>query len=221
MKYNKRLGRIFVLPPILAILGVVELSDVIRKRRMYRSFSGQPVSEEQVREILKAALQAPSAGFTQGVEYLALTKKEAVRLFLTSVTTPGWLEQSRSHSGLRNGGAVLVPFYDKERYLARYREGDKSYSTWQSEENWAQPFWLVDCAFSVMIALLKVTELGLGCVFISVDRGVEELKEQFNVPANLEPLGALVIGYPEGGPSGSPQRKTRRAFEEVAHLETF
>lgn len=188
---------------------------------MYRSFSGRSVSEGQIREILLAALQAPSAGFTQGVEYLVLTKKESVNLFLSTVTTPGWLEQSRSHSGLRRSGVVLVPFYDKNRYLARYREDDKGYSSWQSEGSWAQPFWIVDCSFSVMLALLKVTELGLGALFLSIDRGMEDLREHFRVPVDLEPLGALIIGYPEGEPSGSPQRRARRAWDEVAHFETF
>ena len=51
----------------------MEFSDVVRKRKMVRSFTDEPVEPEAVRRILDTARRGPSAGFSQGVEFVVIT----------------------------------------------------------------------------------------------------------------------------------------------------
>lgn len=44
---------------------LVEHSEVVRRRRMVRSFDGRPVAGQVVDRVLDAARRSPSAGFSQ------------------------------------------------------------------------------------------------------------------------------------------------------------
>jgi len=44
----------------------MEFSEAVRKRRMVRHFTSEPVPKETIEGILELAQHAPSAGFSQG-----------------------------------------------------------------------------------------------------------------------------------------------------------
>lgn len=51
----------------------MEFTEVVRRRRMVRRFDpDRPVPEQTVRDLVALAVRAPSAGFSQGWEFLAL-----------------------------------------------------------------------------------------------------------------------------------------------------
>jgi nitroreductase len=50
----------------------MEFQDVVRKRKMVRSFEDRPIPRDLVDRILANAQRAPSAGFSQGWALLAL-----------------------------------------------------------------------------------------------------------------------------------------------------
>ena len=52
----------------------MEFSEVVRRRRMIRHYSGRALAPEVVERVLASALRAPSAGFSQGWAFLALTE---------------------------------------------------------------------------------------------------------------------------------------------------
>jgi nitroreductase len=54
----------------------MELAEVLRRRRMVRSYQERPVPGEVRDRILAAALRAPSAGFSQGWGFLILETSE-------------------------------------------------------------------------------------------------------------------------------------------------
>lgn len=51
----------------------MEFSEAVRRRRMIRHHSDKPLRPEAVERVLASALRAPSAGFSQGWAFLALT----------------------------------------------------------------------------------------------------------------------------------------------------
>ena len=59
----------------------MEFSEVVRRRRMVRNYSSEPVDPEVVDRILARAQRAPSAGFSQGFAFLVLDTPEDVRRF--------------------------------------------------------------------------------------------------------------------------------------------
>ena len=54
----------------------MDFADVVRKRRMVRNFTDEPVSHEALERIIAAAQRAPSAGFSQGVVFVTVTNPE-------------------------------------------------------------------------------------------------------------------------------------------------
>jgi len=54
----------------------MEFTDVIRRRRMIRAFTTQPLPEGLADRLLAAAARAPSAGFSQGFSFLVLEGAE-------------------------------------------------------------------------------------------------------------------------------------------------
>ena len=44
----------------------MEFSEVIRRRRMVRHYSGRPLAPEVIERVLASALRAPAAGFAPG-----------------------------------------------------------------------------------------------------------------------------------------------------------
>lgn len=54
----------------------MDFKEVVRKRKMIRSFTDEPVAAEVVRRILDTARRGPSAGFSQGVEFVVVVDHE-------------------------------------------------------------------------------------------------------------------------------------------------
>ena len=57
------------------------------------------------------------------------------------------------------------------------------------------PYWLVDTAFASLLILLTAADSGLGALFFSV-ADVQALRREFGVPEQIQPIGAIAIGYP-------------------------
>ena len=122
----------------------MELAEVIRRRRMLRDYSPEPVDPAAVDRMLVHAMRAPSAGFSQGWGFLVLDTPGDVARFWAA-TTPheraaepdGWLR------GMRRAPVVVVPFSANGAYLDRYAEADKG-RTDRDEGRWPVPYWHVD-----------------------------------------------------------------------------
>jgi nitroreductase len=56
----------------------VEFTEVIRRRRMIRAFTAEPLAAGTTERLLQAATRAPSAGFSQGYSFLVLEGLGAV-----------------------------------------------------------------------------------------------------------------------------------------------
>ena len=54
----------------------MEFNDVIKRRRMVRAFTAEPLAPGTADRLLRAANRAPSAGFSQGYSFLLLEGQE-------------------------------------------------------------------------------------------------------------------------------------------------
>ena len=70
------------------MISLMEFQDVVRKRRMVRSYAERPVDSAAVERVLANALRAPSAGFTQGWAFLLLDTADDVERFWSVCTPP-------------------------------------------------------------------------------------------------------------------------------------
>src|SRR5580704_6644655 len=138
----------------------MELADAVRRRKMVRSFSGEPVPGDVLDRVLGLACRAPSAGNTGGWDAVVLAGPEQTAAFWDATTTADWRDRSRRWAGLAAAPVVVALFVDPDAYLARYREPDKGGSDGSSGavaaslDGWPVPYWFVDAGFAVMVMLL-------------------------------------------------------------------
>ena len=106
----------------------MELADAVRRRKMVRSFSGDPVPGEVLDEVLDLACHAPSAGNTGGWDAVVLCGPDETAAFWDATTTSEWRARSRRWPGLALAPVVVALFVDPDAYRTRYRQPDKESS---------------------------------------------------------------------------------------------
>jgi len=199
----------------------MEFREVVHRRRMVRRFAQRPVPTETIDRILDIARRAPSAGFSQGIEFLVLDRPETVRTFWETTRDPafGWEAETIAH-----GPTVLIlPLPDPHRYLERYAEPDKIAFGMDREANWPVRFWEIDAAMAAMSILLAAVDEGLGGWFFGFTHGERELLDRFGVPRHLRPIGIVGLGEraDDEEPSGSWMQRRRRPFAEQVHRNAW
>jgi nitroreductase len=194
----------------------VELTDAVRRRRMTRNFSGRPLGPDIVDELVAAALRAPSAGNTQGRDFVVLEGDQISR-YWDATTDEAWRSSSRRFAGLSRAPVVVLPFADPEAYDLRYGEPDKVRSDGRDVE-WVVPFWFVDAAFSTMTLLLGATDAGIGAAFLGNFRGEEALRTSLGVPERYRWLGAVLLGEAaEPDPPSTSVARPARSIADSVH----
>jgi len=199
----------------------MELRDTIRRRRMVRAYDpDRPVPAEVVDLLLEHAVRAPSAGFSQGWDFLVLERPEDRDLFWRSTTggadePDGWLR------GLMSAPLLVVCLSDKDAYLDRYAEPDKGWTD-RDEARWPVPYWDVDTGMAALLMLLTAVDEGLGSCFFGVpgDRQAA-FREAFGIPENRSPVGVVSVGYRAPDRRSPSLERGRREPEEVAHSGRF
>ncbi|WP_448074001.1 nitroreductase family protein [Georgenia yuyongxinii] len=198
----------------------MEFQEVVRRRRMVRRYSPEPVDPAAVDRLLRNAVRAPSAGFSQGWGFLVLDRPDDVARFWATTTPPAraarpdaWLR------GMRTAPVVIVPCSSKAAYLDRYAEPDKGWAD-RDEARWPVPYWHVDAGMAALLILQTAVDEGLGACFFGIPAaGVPPLLAAFGIPGDHTPVGAITVGHP--APSarsrGSAATRRRRAAEEVVH----
>ncbi|MBI1378597.1 MAG: nitroreductase family protein [Frankiales bacterium] len=197
----------------------MELWETLRRRRMVRAFRPDTVPRDALDRVLASVLHAPSAGFTQGNEYLVLDDPEAVAWFWTATDDPDDPMDDEDRSRL--APVVVVPLAHKAAYLARYSLPDKEPHGLGDEQRWPVPFWYVDAGMASMCMLLAAVEEGLGAWFFGVAHGEEEVLRRFGVPEGLRPAGYIALGLAaDADPlsqTSSARTRRRRPVDELVH----
>ena len=172
---------------------VVELWDVLRRRKMVRSYRPDPVPPELLERVLGSVVHAPSAGFTQGNEFLVLSEPTSVADFYRLTDHPRW-PATDAERAVR-APVVVLPMANRDAYIARYSLPDKIEFGLDDAERWPVPFWDVDCAMASMLILLAAIDCGLGSWFSGISYGEQALLDRFGVPGSFRPRGVIFLGY--------------------------
>jgi nitroreductase len=197
----------------------MEFRDSVRARRMVRSYDpARPVARETLDELLKLGMRAPSAGHTQGWQFLVLDDITSRAAFWTA-TAGGdpdpWLIR------VQTAPALIVIFSDRKAYLDRYAESDKG-SIPADEQDWPIPYWHVDAGMAAMIVLLGAVDAGLAALFFGVPgERWAALRAAFNVPDRLTPVGVISVGHPAPDLRSPSLRRGRRSFESTVAYGSF
>ncbi len=192
----------------------MELSETLRRRRMTRRFSPDPLEPALLERLARLSLTAPSAGFSQGVELLVLTSGEARARFWELASDATW-RSSGEAKGILAAPAVAVPVADRDAYVRRYAEPDKSSSGLAGlpAPAWPVPYWLVDAAFVTMQLLLAASDAGLGALLFRLHAGEASVLGGLGVPPGRATIGAVALG--RTAPGTRPRAHARRRPAEA------
>ena len=125
------------------------------------------VEPEKLEQILEAAHVAPTAANLQPVHLLVVQSEEG-------------LAKISKAAGIYGAPLAIIVCADHNK--AWTRPFDKK----QSGD--------IDASILTDHMMLQATELGLGTVWVCYFQP-DVLKQEFNLPANLEPVNILVVGY--------------------------
>lgn len=189
---------------------------VIRRRRMTREFSNDPLDRQLVADLVDTARRAPSAGYSQGVHFVVLTG-DAVARFWQTTDAEAWFAMTQD--GVLRAPVIVLPVADPNAYTSRYAETDKAGHGLEIAVNWPVPFWLTDTAMAVQNLLLLAEAQRLGALYFGIFRDVDVLFADLGVPASMLSVGAVAIGRRAATdrPSGSATTRQRRPATEVVH----
>jgi nitroreductase len=187
----------------------MEFQEVVRLRRMVRTFTDEPVPQAALDRILGNALRGPSAGFSQGQALLVLTDASDRERFWAVAGAA--IDPSAQTAPL-----VVVPMSCKRVYLDRYAQEDKGWTD-KDESRWPVPFWHIDTGMAALLILQTAVDEGLGAVYFGiVPQAVARFRSAFEVPDDHEPIGAIAIGY-DGETEKRDLRSRRRNLDDLVH----
>ena len=158
--------------------------DVIFSRKSVRTYTDQPVSEEQVETLLRAAMAAPTGMNIQPWRFVVV-RDQAVKDALAG-PRGGMIAQ-----------APVVIVVCGETTMMRKPWGQPD----AEAEEVANGNWVQDCSAATENLLLAAEALGLGAVWTAAYPYEDRLKpvcEALGLPANVAPLCVVPVGYPGG-----------------------
>lgn len=191
---------------------------------MTRHFLADPIDPPVLERVLDAARRVPSAGNTQGFDFVVLCgPAETARYW--DVTLPPQRRESFRFAGLLLCSVLVTVWADPAAYVKRYSEPDKAASgLGTGPQAWPTPYWTVDAAFAAMALQYAAIDEGLGVLFFGMFEHAPAVAEALGVPAGHEAVGVVAMGRPgprkaersDAGVSSSRPRRPllRRVGEE-------
>ncbi|MBR1765053.1 MAG: nitroreductase family protein [Ruminococcus sp.] len=136
-----------------------------------RRFEDRAVEPEKLTQLLRAAMQAPSAGDQQPWEFYVVTDRERISALA---------EISPYASCAKNAPAVIVPCYRTEGLR------------WEDTV-------LLDLSCATENLLLEAVSLGLGAVWLCaapLEDRMEKAEAALGAPEGLRAFAVVPVGYP-------------------------
>ncbi len=199
----------------------MEFSEVVRKRRMVRHFTSEPVAPEAIARMLDLARRAPSAGFTQGQSFVVVTQPET-RREIARICGEEEYTSDGFHPFISETPVLVIPCVSEAAYHRRYQEADKLDAE-GAETEWPVPYWFMDIGCSVMALLLAAVDEGLAAGFAGAPTSarMQELRELLGIPDEVTPVGVIPIGHRAEDVSSPSLKRGRKPVAEYAHYERW
>ncbi|WP_297480661.1 nitroreductase family protein [Thermococcus sp.] len=201
----------------------MELEEVIRRRTSVRYFSEKPVAEEDIKELIKSAIRAPTASGLENWIFVVFRSKEAreklyeliaegMEVYYRAVKLPeekiAKLRKRIYKEGMFRAPVYIAVFIDKRVRFLPGKEFDEVEFIWSVES----------ASMAIQNLMLKAVELGLGTVYVGVTNfeGIEErVRELAGLDENYYLVGVIPVGYPKNEPK---PKKRKKSVEDVTRF---
>ena len=173
----------------------MDFDDVLKKRRMVRSFKERQVDEAQTMRLVKNAQRAPSAGFLQQQEFLIVRNKEIKVQLAKAAVGQEFIAQAP---------VVIVVCSNTDRVAKRY--GERGFNFYS----------VIDGTFASMLILLTAVNEGLGACFVGAFND-SEVRRILKLPKAVKPIGIIPVGFA----NEPPEKFERMRLEEIVYYERY
>lgn len=175
----------------------MEFNQVIQNRRSIRSYDkNKKVTKEQIEEIIKAGLLAPSWKNSETARYYAVVSEDKI----SEVSEKCLPEFNQRNS---SGAALIVTAFVKSR-SGFTKEG-------KPENEGGEGWGFYDLGLANENLVLKAAEMGLGSLIMGIRDG-KALRESLNIPEEQEIVSVIAVGYSDA----KPEMPNRKNLEDVA-----
>jgi nitroreductase len=180
----------------------MELNEAILNRRSVRKFTDYYVPDEEIREVIDAAHNAPSWANTQVWEFIVVRERERIKE-VTETYSPTNPARPCSY----NASALIVVCAKIK--VSGCKEG--------RERTKFHEWFMFDLGMAVQNLCLKAHEIGLGSVVVgSMDH--DACAKVLLVPEGYEVVVVIPLGRPVA-PSG--RGPTRKELRSCVYLDAF
>ena len=195
----------------------MELADGIRRRRMVRAFTPEPLPEGEIAALVDLARRAPSAGHTQGWAFVSLEGAEQTARYW-DVALPADRRADFRWPGLLAAPALVVVLVRPAAWVERYAEADKAATgLGAAEAAWPVPYWWVDGGAAVEHLLLGAVDRGLGACFFGLFDHEAAVLAALGVPDGWRAVGTVAVGHPARDEPSRSVARGRRPLDDVLH----
>jgi len=173
--------------------------DAIARRRAVRAFKPDRVPEATVRELLEAAVHAPTAMHEEPWRFVVIQDPEALRRYSDRAKSMASAEAARQRDLLRVPGGPIAPshldlllnpsfniFYNASTLIVICGEARDLFTP-------------ADCWLAAENLMLAATAMGLGtCVigFAIAMLNDIEVKEELGIPPDVSAIAPIIVGVP-------------------------
>lgn len=164
----------------------MELKDALLKRRSVREFTSDDVKNEDIEEILHAAMSGPSACNRKPWDFYVVKNEEILAK----------LRLASRFSNIKSKLAIVVCGNLSKALPLQLAE-----------------YWIQDCSAATENILLRVVDLNLGAVWCGIypqKRPIDKVKEALNLSNKQIPLNIIYIGYPKEESNSRDQYDEKR-----------
>ena len=179
----------------------MELAEILKRRRMVRSYLPDPIPRETIDRIVGTVRRAPSGGFSQGHRLVVVTD-QATRSELARLAGEAEYVAAGGQAWISAAPVHVFVGTREESYHERYRQPDKLRDG--EETGWPAPYWFVDAGAAFMLLQLAALDEGLATgVYGVLQEDVAALKTLLCVPDDVHFVCVVTIGRPARDPGES------------------
>jgi nitroreductase len=171
--------------------------DLLMKRRSIRKFTGHEVTEEQVNQVLRAALLSPTSRGFHSWEFIVVRDKEMLKQF-------GNCRQPKQ--GFLPDTPVAIVVLGNPDVI---------------------DVWVEDGSIAMSNMMLEATDMGLGSCWVQIRNRLSNqndmssgdfIKQLLHIPEPFQVLSVLALGYP--AEIKEPLSLEQLPFNKI-HMEKF
>lgn len=163
----------------------MEAMEAILTRRSVREYAAGPLPDAAIDQLLRAAMQAPSAGNQQPWHFIVIRD----RVLLSEIA------RVHPYAQMCLGAPAAIAVC-----------GDESLEKYPG-------YWVQDCSAATQNLLLAARALGLGAVWVGVHprpERIEAIRWLLRLPAGIHPLCLVAVGSPGHYPAAEDRYRADR-----------